>query len=95
MDLDPATRTELKRRAHHLKPVVQTGAAGLTDAVLAEIDRALHDHELIKLKLAGQDRAARQAMLERICSELEAAPVQTIGHTATVYRPRPEEDEQR
>lgn len=91
MDLDADTRLALKRRAHHLKPVVQTGAAGLTDAVLAEIERALFDHELIKLKLAAGDRAERRAMLERICAELDAACVQTIGHTATIYRPRPDE----
>lgn len=92
MTLDASERRALKRKAHHLKPTVQTGAAGLTQPVLDEIDRALTAHELIKLKLAADDREARHAMLDRICDTLAATRIQTIGHTATIYRPRPEED---
>lgn len=83
----------LKKQAHHLKTIVTTGAAGLTDAVSAEIDRALHDHELVKIKLVADDRSARKRMTESICERLEAACVQQIGHTATFYRPRPSQDD--
>jgi len=91
-ELSADERRALKRKAHHLKVVVQTGGAGLTEAVLAEIDRGLHDHELIKTKLVADDRDARREMVETVCRELDAACVQTIGHTATFYRPRAEED---
>lgn len=86
----PATRQALKKQAHHLKPVVQSGAAGLSDAVLAEIDRALRDHELIKIKLASADRAAFKTETELVCKRLNAVCVQSIGRTATLYRQNPE-----
>lgn len=91
LELPAAKRRELKKQAHHLKVIVATGAAGLTDAVLAEMDRALTDHELVKVKLTGE-RDERRTMVRTICEQLEAACVQTIGHTATLYRPKPEED---
>lgn len=88
-ELDAETRRDLKRQAHHLNVIVTAGAAGLTAAVMAEIDQALTDHELVKLRLAADDRAGRRQMVDHICNELEASCVQRIGHTATVYRPRP------
>ncbi|WP_348767197.1 ribosome assembly RNA-binding protein YhbY [uncultured Salinisphaera sp.] len=90
LDLDAASRRALKKQAHHLKPVVQTGAAGLSEPVLAEIDRALFDHELVKVKLATEEKQDRRAEVEQICERLEAACVQQIGRTATLYRPNPE-----
>ena len=92
LNLDNATRRKLKRQAHHLKPIVQTGAAGLTGAVTAEIDRALYDHELVKIRLVADSRDARRADIATLCDTLGAACVQQIGHTATLYRPRPDED---
>ena len=61
LQLDKETRQALKKQAHHLKPVVQSGAAGVTDPVLAEIDRALTDHELVKIKLVADDKPAFKA----------------------------------
>ncbi|HLQ85175.1 MAG TPA: YhbY family RNA-binding protein [Salinisphaeraceae bacterium] len=92
LPLPAAERRILKKQAHHLKPIVQTGAAGLTDAVAAEVDRALFDHELVKIKFSTDTRAERRAQITTLCAELEAACVQQIGHTATLYRPRPEEE---
>lgn len=89
-NLDGATRRALKKQAHHLKPVVMTGAAGLSDAVLAELDRALLDHELVKIKLANEDKPARRAEVDTACARLDAACVQQIGRTATLYRPKPD-----
>jgi RNA-binding protein len=88
--LDDATRRTLKKQAHHLKPVVQTGAAGLSEPVLAELDRALFDHELVKIKLANDDKPSRRAEVDEACERLDAACVQQIGRTATLYRPNPE-----
>lgn len=88
--LDKTTRLALKKQAHHLKPIVQSGAAGLTDAVLAEIDRALTDHELVKVKLVADDKAAFKADVEQTCEAMDAICVQQIGRTATLYRPNPD-----
>jgi putative YhbY family RNA-binding protein len=88
--LTPAQRQALKGRAHGLDPVVLIGAGGLTPAVLAEIDRALAAHELIKIRVAGEDRAQRDALLAEICERSESAPVQHIGKILVVYRERVE-----
>lgn len=89
LELTPAIRRQLRALAHHLEPVVLIGDAGLTPAVLREIDVHLKSHELIKVRFAGDDREAReQAMLE-ICETHDAAPVQHIGKILVVYRPKP------
>lgn len=81
-------RQNLKARAHPLKPTVIIGSAGLTAAVLEEIGRALKSHELIKIRVMNDDREARAAMLEQICTQLSAAAVQHIGKTLVVYQPQ-------
>lgn len=85
--LSPAQRRFLRARAHALDPVVLVGDAGLSEAVLKEIGASLKAHELIKVKVAGDDREARQHMLESICRHLDAAPVQHIGKTLVIYKP--------
>ena len=88
--LSPSRRRELKARAHALDPVVLIGGAGLSPAVLAEIDRALKSHELIKVRVPGADRPAREALLEEICRSTGALPVQHIGKILVVFRENPE-----
>lgn len=90
--LDAADRKALRARAHHLDPVVMIGEAGLTRAVLDETDRALRAHELIKVRVLGDDREQRQAMSTEICSALGCTAVQAIGKLLVLYRPRPIED---
>lgn len=90
--LDTADRKALRARAHHLDPVVMIGESGLTRAVLDETDRALRAHELIKVRVLGDDRAQRQAMSTEICSALGCTAVQSIGKLLVLYRPRPIED---
>jgi len=90
-ELTPAQRQALKGRAHALDPVVLIGNAGLTAAVLAEIHRALDSHELIKIRILGDDRQARERLLAEICGATGAAPVQHIGKVIVVFRERPEE----
>lgn len=89
--LTPSERRALKARAHHLQPVVMIGDAGLTPKVLHEIDVNLKSHELIKIRVLGDDRAARAGMVEAICGPLAAAPVQHIGKILVIFRPRPED----
>lgn len=88
----PKDRRILRARAHNLQPVVMIGDAGLTPAVLAEIDVNLKSHELIKIRVLGDDRLQRKNMIEDICSALDASPVQQIGKLLVVYRPAPEQD---
>lgn len=87
--LSALDRKALKARAHHLNPVVIIGDAGLKPAVLHEIDLALNSHELIKVRMNGDDREARVAAYATICAQLHAAPVQHIGKLLVMYRPKP------
>ena len=87
--LSPLERKALKARAHHLNPVVMIGDAGLTPAVLREIDAALKSHELIKVRVAGDDRDMRAAAYATICTELDCAPVQHIGKQLVLFRAKP------
>jgi putative YhbY family RNA-binding protein len=82
-------RKELKAKAHKLDPVVIIGAKGLTDEVMAEIDRALTSHELVKVR-ASLDREARDAAYKRICERTGAEPVQQVGKVFVLYRKNPE-----
>jgi putative YhbY family RNA-binding protein len=88
---DPLTareRAHLKARAHALAPVVQVGSTGVTDRVVAEVDRALTAHELIKVKIAVDDRAARIAIGDEMCTRTGAAPVHRVGKVLILWRPR-------
>jgi len=89
--LSPIERKKLKARAHALNPIVHLGDKGLTDAVVAEIGRALTAHELIKVRAGGMERDAREAALAEICARLAAQPVQHIGKVLVIYRARPED----
>jgi RNA-binding protein len=93
--LSPAERSALKARAHALEPVVMVGDAGLSPAVTQEIERCLVAHELIKIRVCGDDRKDREEMLRQICAALGASPVQHIGKILVVYRPKPEETQKR
>jgi len=90
LQLSPVERRALKARAHALEPTVLVGGGGLTQAVSGEIDRNLTAHGLIKVRVMGDDRDAREDILQRICDDLSAAPIQHIGKILVVYRPKPE-----
>jgi RNA-binding protein len=81
----------LRGRAHPLKPVILLGQHGLTDAVASETARALGDHELIKVKVRGADRAARELMLADLAHRTGSELVTRIGHVAVLYRRRDRE----
>ncbi len=90
MPLSPQQKKKLKQQAHHLKPVVWLGAAGLSEAVLAELDQALEHHELIKIKIGAGERDERQAMALSACESLQAELIQLIGNNAVIYRKNPD-----
>jgi len=92
ISLTPRQRAHLKARAHALEPVVQIGQGGLSDSVVAEIDRSLTAHGLIKVRLAGADRDSRRALTEELCVRTGAAPVQQVGRILVLWRSRPEGD---
>lgn len=93
IELTPRQRRELRARAHALHPVVAIGQQhGLSPAVLAEIDRSLKAHELVKVRVFGAEREARAALLEEICQALDAAPVQHIGNVLVIWREKPAEE---
>lgn len=91
IQLTPKERQALKARAHGLKPVVLLGSAGLSPAVLGEIDRALLSHELIKVKVPGDDRSEREQIFASVAEALSAARVQAIGKLLVFFRPAPDE----
>jgi putative YhbY family RNA-binding protein len=85
-------RAHLKARAHDLEPKVHVGGAGVTDSLIAEVERALTAHELIKVKVASDDRAARVAMGDEIASRTGATAVHRVGKVIILWRPRPERE---
>jgi RNA-binding protein len=89
LQLSSAERKDKRAEAHHLEPVVMVGNAGSTPAVVREIDAALNAHGLIKVRVALDDRAAREAMLLALADELGAAPIQHIGKLVVLWRPLP------
>jgi len=76
----------LRSLAHNINPVVMIGNNGLSESVLKEIDSSLNAHELIKIKVLGDDRALRVSLLEQICQQMSAVAVHHIGKQLVVYR---------
>ena len=90
MDLSERQRKYLRGLAHPLEPVILVGNAGLTDGVVKETARALHDHELIKVKIRGADREARDEAFESLARRTGSALVHRIGHVGVLYLRNPE-----
>lgn len=91
-ELTPARRRDLRAQAHHLNPVVTIAGNGLTPAVLAEVERSLQAHELIKVRVQGAEREQREALMTELCDAVEASPVQHIGNLLVIWRERREEE---
>jgi putative YhbY family RNA-binding protein len=89
IQLSVAERKAHRAEAHHLDPVVMIGNDGLTPAVRKEADAALNSHGLIKVRVLGDDREARETMFQQLCDELGAAPIQHIGKLLVLWRPKP------
>ncbi len=80
-------RRALRAEAHALKPIVMIGNAGLTDAVIKEIENALTNHELMKIRVFSDEKDARETILQAICERIGAAPIQHIGKILVIYKP--------
>ena len=92
IQLSVAERKAHRSEAHHLDPVVMIGNDGLTPAVRKETDAALNAHGLIKVRVFSDDRPAREAMLQTLADELDAAPIQHIGKLLVLWRPKPRKE---
>lgn len=92
-ELTSVQRHALRARAHTLHPVVTIAGNGLGAGVIAELERSIQAHELIKVRIQGAERARRAALLAEVCEALEAAPVQHIGNILIIWRPRKEKPE--
>ena len=79
-------KKHLRRLGHNLKPVVTVAGNGLSETVNAEIERALTDHELIKVKLVADDRDSKKGLTEAICADHKAELVQSVGHVLLLFR---------
>jgi RNA-binding protein len=91
--LSSGERARLKARAHALEPVVRIGHAGVTPEVVAEVERALSAHELIKVSIAAADRDERVALGNALAERVDAAPVHRVGKILILWRPKPEVSE--
>ena len=90
MSLTEKQRRHLRGLGHSLKPVIFIGQAGASEAVIAETGRALTDHELIKVRVTGMEREARDEALELLAKRTGSEMVGRIGHVAVLFRRNPE-----
>lgn len=86
MPLNQQDKKRFKAIGHHLKPVLMLGGSGLTDKVLEELNGRLEDHELIKVKVAAENRDDRDLLITTLCEQSGAELVQRIGNIALLYR---------
>ena len=86
MKLSQDQKKHFRAIGHQLNPIVTIAEKGLSDTVLAEIDRALNDHELIKVKVVSEDRDDKKAIIAEVISLTKATLVQSIGHVALILR---------
>lgn len=94
MPLTSEQKKQYKSIGHHLKPVLIVAEQGLSEGVLAELERALNDHELIKVQLRLSEREDRQAITQELCAQGRCELVQSIGKVALLYRKNPKPNRQ-
>jgi RNA-binding protein len=90
MSLNTAQRTHLRRLGHAIEPVVLVGQNGISPNLIAEFERALNDHELVKVRARVGDREMRDEILDELAKAASAEIIQRIGHVALYYRRNPE-----
>jgi RNA-binding protein len=91
MPLNNAQRTHLRRLGHDREPIVLVGQGGISPNLVAELERALNDHELVKVRARVGDRQQRDAILDELARTTGADMIQRIGHVALYYRRNPEQ----
>ena len=92
MSLKNSEKRALRRIAHHLDVVIQVGDKNVTDAVVAETDRALRDHELIKVRIHSGEREDRVNLSDQLATACDADVIQRIGKVTVLFRPNPKAD---
>ena len=92
MNISPSQKKHLRTLGHNLNVVVMIAGNGLSENVMAELERALTDHELIKVKLAVGDRNIKQAIIKDMCIQTKSVLIQGIGNVALIYRRNPDAD---
>ena len=88
-------RAELRSEAHHLSPTVHVGQHGLTPSLIGALDDALRTRELVKVKLRTKDEAKPKDVANALAVATNAAVVQVIGRTATLFRKNPDLEKKR
>ena len=91
MSLDGKQRRKLRALGHHLATVVQVGHEGVTPGVLAALEQALWDHELVKVKLASEEREVREEQIAALAAGTGSEVAQVLGRTVLLYKPNPDE----
>ncbi len=86
MSLKGTQKKQLRSLGHTLNPVVSVADKGLSEGVIKEADRAITDHELIKIRFSMDDRDERREMMAELATKLQAELVQTIGKIGLYYR---------
>lgn len=94
MDLSNQQKKQFRAIGHKLKPVVTVAGNGLSENVVKELERAINDHELIKVKLVVGARQEKEAVLQQITALLGSTTVQEIGNIALIYKPSAKPDPQ-
>jgi RNA-binding protein len=84
-------RRHLRALAHPLKPLVQVGKGGIDDGLIAAVDQALADHELIKVKVGENAAMDRHEVAEQLAGKTNSQVAQVLGNTVLLYRPDPED----
>ncbi|MEH6825568.1 MAG: YhbY family RNA-binding protein [Motiliproteus sp.] len=92
MSLTATQKKQFRSLGHSLNPVVTVAGNGLTEGVQLEVDRALEDHELIKVKFNVGDREVKKVLISQLCDQVRADVVQQIGNIALIYRAAEEPD---
>ncbi len=87
MSITQEQKKHFRTLGHKLNPLVTVAGKGLTENLQLEVDRALEDHELIKVKFSISDRELKKQMIRELCNVVEAQIIQEIGHVVLIYRP--------
>ncbi len=89
--LSNAQKRYLRGLAHDLKPIILVGAKGVSEALISELQLAIEHHELVKVKIAAEDRETRDAWIAALVEKSDAGLVARIGNVAILYRRRAEQ----
>ncbi len=92
MPLTGKQRRQLRALGHHLEPVVIVGQSGVTEGVIGAVEQALHDHELIKVKI-HEGPEERHEAAEKLAQGAQAELVQLLGRTALLFKKRQEDSQ--